>query len=78
MPAPTALAAGGYSDTVSFTNTSNGTGNTTRPVSLTVTSVTPQLAVSPASGLTSSGMAGGPFSPASQTYGLTNSGRRET
>jgi len=31
------LAAGGYTDTVTFTNTTNGTGNTTRPVSLTVT-----------------------------------------
>ena len=30
------LAAGSYSDNVIFTNTSNGTGNTTRPVSLTV------------------------------------------
>ncbi|HEX9849184.1 Ig domain-containing protein [Candidatus Deferrimicrobium sp.] len=30
------LAAGGYSDNVTFTNTTNGTGNTTRPVSLTV------------------------------------------
>ena len=30
------LAAGSYSDNITFTNTSNGTGNTTRPVSLTV------------------------------------------
>ena len=30
------LAAGSYSDNVTFTNTSNGIGNTTRPVSLTV------------------------------------------
>ncbi len=30
------LAAGSYSDNVTFTNTTNGTGNTTRPVSLTV------------------------------------------
>jgi len=30
------LAAGGYTDTVTFTNTTNGTGDTTRPVSLTV------------------------------------------
>ena len=31
------LAVGSYSDTVTFTNTTNGTGNATRPVSLTVT-----------------------------------------
>jgi hypothetical protein len=30
------LTAGSYSDNVTFTNTSSGTGNTTRPVSLTV------------------------------------------
>jgi hypothetical protein len=30
------LAAGSYSDTVTFTNTTDSTGNTTRPVSLTV------------------------------------------
>jgi hypothetical protein len=33
------LAAGSYSDTVTFTNTTNGTGNSTRPVSLTVNAV---------------------------------------
>jgi subtilisin family serine protease len=33
------LAAGNYSDTVSFSNTSNGNGNTTRPVALTVNAV---------------------------------------
>jgi PKD repeat protein/endonuclease/exonuclease/phosphatase family metal-dependent hydrolase len=32
------LSAGGYSDTVIFTNTTNGAGSTTRPVSLTVNS----------------------------------------
>ena len=30
------LATGSYSDNITFTNTTNGTGNTTRPVSLTV------------------------------------------
>ena len=34
------LAAGGYTDTVTFTNTTNGTGNTTRAVGLTVNAVT--------------------------------------
>ena len=33
------LAVGSYTDNVTFTNTSNGTGNTTRPVSLTVNAV---------------------------------------
>jgi PKD repeat protein len=69
-----ALATGSYSDTVGFTNLNNGTGNATRAVSLTVTNPAPALVVSPASGLTSSGAVGGPFNPASQTYGVTNTG----
>ena len=68
-----ALAAGSYTDTVTFTNTTNGSGNTTRAVALTVT--TPGvLAVTPATGLTSSGPVGGPFAPSSQTYTLQNTG----
>ena len=72
------LAASGtsYTDTVTFTNTSNGTGNTTRPVSLTVnaTNVAGPMTVTPAGGLTSSGTAGGPFTPSSLSYTLTNTG----
>ena len=51
------LAAGSYSDNVTFTNTSSGTGNTTRPVSLTVnaTNVAGPMTVTPAGGLTSVG-----------------------
>lgn len=33
------LAAGSYSDTIGFTNTNNGAGNSTRAVSLTVTNI---------------------------------------
>ena len=67
------LAPGNYIDTVNFANTTTGNGNTSRQVSLTVNSVG-QLAVLPAGGLTSSGTAGGPFSPSSIVYTLTNSG----
>lgn len=67
------LAAGSYSDTVTFTNTTNGAGNTTRAVSLTVNAPA-ALSVSPAGGLTSTGLVGGPFSPSSRVYTLTNSG----
>ena len=39
------LAAGSYSDTVTFTNTTNGSGNTTRAVNLAVTTAqTPNIA----------------------------------
>ena len=69
------LAAGNYSDTIGFTNTINGAGNTTRAVSLTVSSLNPaQLSVSPTTGLTSSGSVGGPFNPANQVYAVSNTG----
>jgi hypothetical protein len=67
------LASGPYSDTLVFTNTTNGVGNTTRPVSLTVNPAG-ELAVTPADGLISSGPYGGPFTPASKAYTLTNTG----
>jgi hypothetical protein len=67
------LTAGNYNDTVSFANTTTGNGNTSRGVSLTVNSPG-QLAVIPAGDLISSGTVGGPFSPTSIIYTLTNSG----
>src|SRR5882724_11295912 len=67
------LAIGGHADTVTFTNLTNGNGTTNRSVSLTVNGI-PVLSVSPSSGLSSSGTTGGPFSPPSQGYVLTNSG----
>jgi hypothetical protein len=62
-----------YKDKVSFTNTTNGKGNTTRVVNLTVT---PPgiLSVGPADGLTSTGPEGGLFSPSSKAYTLENTG----
>ena len=70
-----ALAAGTYEDTVTFMNTTNGLGNTTRPVSLTVTAPVGTLTVTPVEGLTSTGPVGGPFIPSSRDYTLRNSGR---
>jgi hypothetical protein len=67
------LAAGNYSDTVSFVNATTGNGNTSRNVSLTVNSAG-QLGVTPAGDVNASGMVGGPFSPRSISYMLTNSG----
>ncbi|MGZ3493828.1 MAG: DUF7948 domain-containing protein, partial [Syntrophales bacterium] len=68
------LTPGSYSDTVSFTNTTNGNGNTTRPVSLTVNALLGLLLVTPPDGLSSSGNQGGPFSPSSKNYTLQNTG----
>jgi hypothetical protein len=65
------LTAGSYSDTVSFTNSTNGNGDTTRSVSLTVN---PAMTVSSTGGLASTGYAGGPFTPSSVTYTLQNPG----
>lgn len=72
--AAAALAAGSYSDAVTFTNTGNGNGNTTRTVQLEVTAPTRILSVTPATGLSSSGNAGGPFTPSNRTYTLSNMG----
>ncbi|OYV02159.1 MAG: hypothetical protein CFE26_22360, partial [Verrucomicrobiales bacterium VVV1] len=67
------LPAGGYNDIVSFTNSSNGGGNTTRNVALSV--VGPgSLSVTPAENLVSSGSFGGPFSPSSKQFTLQNTG----
>jgi len=60
-----ALAAGTYDDTVSFTNTTNGRGNTNRKVSLTISEPPGSLSVTPGDGLISTGFVGGPFSPTS-------------
>jgi len=67
------LAPGVYSDTVSFTNTTDGNGNATRLVSLTVEAVG-ALTVTPADGMTSTGTEGGPFRPSVKVYTLTNTG----
>lgn len=64
------LSLGAFSDTITITDTINSV-ITTRPVSLTV--VDP-LGISPATGLSSSGLSGGPFTPSSQVYTLTNNG----
>ena len=68
------LDAGGYQDTVTFTNTTNHSGDATRSVSLTVNAPPGVLIVSPSDGLTSSGYMGGPFSPPGKDYALTNTG----
>ena len=72
--AANSLAAGVYSDKLGFTNLGSGIGNTTRSVSLSITNPSPVLSVSPATGLTATGKTGGPFSPASVGYTLSNTG----
>jgi hypothetical protein len=65
------LPPGNYSDTISFTNSTNGSGNAIRTLSLTVN---PALSVSSTAGLVSSGYAGGAFAPSTVTYTLSNLG----
>jgi PKD repeat protein len=68
------LAAGSYGDKVTFANTSNGNGDTTRSVNLTVEPPPGVLAVASSDGLNASGVTGGPFTPGSKTYTLSNTG----
>ena len=67
------LASGIFTDTVTFTNATNGTGNTTRPAALRVNPIG-DLTVTPATNLDATGPVGGPFTPASRAYLITNSG----
>jgi hypothetical protein len=66
------LAPGGYADTVRFTNATNGQGDTSRSVALSV--LGGQLTVTPAGGFSSAGSYGGPFSPATRDYTISNTG----
>ncbi len=70
--AANSLTAGSYSDTATFTDTTKSV-SATRAVALTVLAPG-SLSVTPATGLTASGTAGGPFSPSNQQYTLTNTG----
>jgi phosphatidylinositol-3-phosphatase len=80
---------GGYSNTVHYTHSSTlrtmeeifnvgpllgDAANATDLSDLFAFGTAGQFAVIPSSGLTSSGLVGGPFSPVSQTYTLSNSG----
>lgn len=67
------LAAGDFSDSVGFENSTTGNGDTTRAIALTV-NPPGQLEVTPAGGLSSSGYVGHLFSPSSVTYTLANTG----
>ncbi len=70
------LAPGSYSDTLNFSNITNGNGDTARGVSLTVNGPAPPgiLSVTPSTGLASAGTAGGPFTPSAQTFTVSNTG----
>ncbi len=67
------LTGGSYSDNVVYAM-SNGSGQILQSVNLTVNNPSAQLSVSPSSLYTTFGQPGGPFSPASQTYIVTNAG----
>jgi hypothetical protein len=61
-----------YVNSISFNNTTNGQGNTTRVATLTV-NAPPVLQVTPTTNMVASGTRGGPFSPPSFSYTLSGS-----
>ena len=72
LSAANGFTEGVYTDTIAFTNLTNGNGNTTRGVTLTVAGG--YLSIAPSTGLLSVGEPGGPFTPSSIVYTLTNTG----
>ena len=64
------LAPNTYTSIITFTNATDGVGTTTRSATLTVTGQARTLVVSPATGITASGPAGGPFTPTTFQYTL--------
>ena len=69
------LAAGTHTGTVTFTNSSNANGNTTRRVIVDVFDpAVGFLSIPKVSGLSAFGTVGGPFAPSSVEYILTNTG----
>ncbi len=73
--AANALAAGRYTGSIVFHNETSSEADIVVPVTLTVSSTsTLSGTVTPATDFSSQGAAGGPFSPDSVTYTLTNTG----
>ena len=68
------LGPGHYSDTIVITNTTNGDGNTSRPVSLTIIEGNKTFNMTPSEGLVSNGPAGGPFAPDTYEFVFSNLG----
>ena len=67
------LAAATYNDTVNFINLTNGNGDASRSVNLSISSPG-SLMVETTGDLLSSGLVGGPFTPSSAVYTLSNPG----
>lgn len=69
------MASGGYDARVDFSNTTNGSGDTSREVELTILGP-PQarLRATPNEGFVSAGSEGGPFEPSEISYTLNNTG----
>ncbi len=73
LPASGDLPSGMASASLVFTNGSSGLGSTTRTVNLSIAPAA-EMAVTPGGPVGSTGPVGGPFTPGSRTYLLTNPG----
>ena len=68
-----ALASGSYTDTLTFLNNTSGVSQV-RSVSLSITIPTPVLSVSSTNSFSASGVPGGPFTPATDLFTVSNIG----
>jgi hypothetical protein len=71
-PAANTLVAGTHQDLFTFTNTTNGNGTTQVPAVLMISPPGVDMTVVPSTPFTPSGPAGGPFTPPSANYTVTN------
>ena len=69
-----ALSSGTHGDTISFTNTTNSNGDTTRLVNLQIGTIPGTLSVTPDENYDAKGVVGGTFEPASKDYTISNTG----
>jgi hypothetical protein len=69
------LEIGGYTDTLSFSNLSEGGRTIVRSANLVVKAAQGVLEVTPLDGFIASGTPGGPFIPQNKTYTLKNTGQ---
>lgn len=72
------LGIGDFADSILITNQTNGSGDTTRPVTISIIEEEDAFLVTPDQGFVTNGDQGGPFNPDHEDYVLSNLGSSMT